>query len=106
MPKCGLLEKNIPMERALGRRDKMGLKDGHPPAPHTSQASRTAWDPYLQDGASLRLALHILAGLEHAQGDAVQEDDQHADVLKPGERRVLRRAHTSVAIRRGEAETL
>lgn len=48
---------------------------------------------YLQDGAALRLALHVLAGLEHAQGDAVQEDDQHADVLEPGEGRALRRAH-------------
>lgn len=67
-------------------------------------ASGAARDPYLQDGASLRLALHILTGLEHAQGDAVQEDDQHADMLEPGERRVLRRAHASVAFGRGEAE--
>lgn len=79
-------------------------QDGHPPATCTSQASRAAWDPYLQDGAPLRLALHILTGLEHAQGDAVQEDDQHADVLEPGERRALRRAHASAAIGRGEAE--
>lgn len=76
------------------------------PAPHTSQASGAAWDPYLQDGAPLRLALHVLAGLEHAQGDAVQEDDQHADVLEPGERRALRRAHASAAIGSGESEAL
>lgn len=58
---------------------------------------------YLQDGAALRLALHVLAGLEHAQGDAVQEDDQHADVLEPGERRALRRAHdASEGSRKGE----
>lgn len=54
---------------------------------------RSESSAYLQDGAALRLALHVLAGLEHAQGDAVQEDDQHADVLEPGEGRALRRAH-------------
>lgn len=99
--KVWLIGKTIPMGRALGRRDKMELQDGHPPASRTSQASGTAWDPYLQDGAPLRLALHVLAGLEHAQGDAVQKDDQHADVLKPGERKVLRRAHTSSGHREG-----
>jgi len=72
-------------------------QDGHPASPPMSQASGAARDPYLQDGAPLRLALHVLAGLEHAQGDAVQEDDQHADVLEPGERRALRRPHASAS---------
>lgn len=80
-----------------------GSRDG-PPAPRRSRARGAARAPYLQDGAPLRLALHVLAGLEHAQGDAVQEDHQHADVLEPGERRALRRAHASAAIRSGEAE--
>lgn len=38
---------------------------------------------HLQDAAALRLALDVLTGPEHAQGHAVEHDDQHADVLEP-----------------------
>lgn len=37
----------------------------------------------LQDATALRAALDVLAGPEHAQGHAVEHDDQHADVLEP-----------------------
>ena len=29
------------------------------------------------------MALQVLAGLEHAEGDAVEQNHQHADSLKP-----------------------
>lgn len=46
---------------------------------------------YLQDCAPFRLAPDILTWLEHPEGDAVQEDNQHADVLEPGGKAELRR---------------
>ena len=46
---------------------------------------------YLQDGAPLRGAAGVLARLEHPEGDAVQEDDQHTDVLEPGGSKELRK---------------
>lgn len=93
----------------LRKRDKMGVPAPRMATPpHRTQhvpGKQAAWDPYLQDGAPLRLAFHVLTGLEHAQGDAVQEDDQHADVLEPGERRALRKAQLQrPSIGRGEAE--
>lgn len=38
---------------------------------------------YLQDAAPVGVALQVLAGLEHAERDAVEQDHQHADALKP-----------------------
>ncbi len=38
---------------------------------------------YLQDAAPVRVALQVLAGLEHAERDAVEQNHQHADSLKP-----------------------
>lgn len=38
---------------------------------------------HLQDAAALRAALHVFTGSEHAQGHAVEHDDQHTDVLEP-----------------------
>lgn len=46
---------------------------------------------YLQDGTPFRLALVILTRLEHPEGDAVQEDHQHADMLEPGGFQELRK---------------
>lgn len=72
-----------------------------PPSCESASGSHS----YLQDGASLRLAVHILAGLEHAQGDTVQQDDQHADMLEPGESSELRRMHlVSRGQRHGECQ--
>lgn len=38
---------------------------------------------YLQDPAARRVAGDVLAGVEHAQRHAVEQDHQHADPLKP-----------------------
>lgn len=38
---------------------------------------------YLEDAAPVGVALQVLAGLEHAERDAVEQDHQHADALKP-----------------------
>lgn len=40
---------------------------------------------YLEDDTPLGLALDVLTGLEQAQGHTVQQDDQHAYMLEPGE---------------------
>ena len=39
--------------------------------------------PYLQKTTATADALGVLAGLIHAEGDAVDEDDQHGDPLEP-----------------------
>lgn len=40
---------------------------------------------YLEDDTPFRLALDVLAGPKHAQGDTVQKYNQHADMLEPGD---------------------
>lgn len=44
--------------------------------------------PHLQDLASVRQAVHVVAWLVHAQCHAVQQDHQHADTFKPRAHRV------------------
>lgn len=48
---------------------------------------------YLQYAAPVRVALQVLAGLEHAECDAVEQNHQHADSLKP--RRASVKANTT-----------
>lgn len=40
-------------------------------------------ESYLQDLAPLRVAVDVLAGMEHAQCHAVQQDHEHGRSLKP-----------------------
>lgn len=63
---------------AGGRMGNWGLAS---PPPHPLPLSRAL--AHLQDAAALRAAVQVLTGPEHAQGHAVEQDDQHADMLEP-----------------------
>lgn len=51
-------------------------------SPHQPELAAAA-RPYLEDPAAWRVTGDVLAGVEHAQGHAVEQDHQHADPLKP-----------------------
>lgn len=56
------------------------------PAPRQPGAAvklKAASEPYLEDPAARRVAGDVLAGVEHAQRHAVEQDHQHAHPLEP-----------------------
>lgn len=53
------------------------------PGPPLSSKQRPSRRPYLEDPAARRVAGDVLAGVEHAQRHAVEQDHQHAHPLEP-----------------------
>lgn len=64
-------------------------------APHQPWAAvqlKAGAKPYLEDPAARRVAGDVLAGVEHAQRHAVEQDHQHAHPLEPPARRPVKEA--------------